>query len=153
MGVDTDAAAGVGAQVASRPKSSDVMALFAVMWAAATLFHVWGSSGDITDLASNWSTLGALQAAAAVAALGVLARPRALAPLVVMASLAPFIAWFEAPVLGSHWVVVTIVDAALLLSVIAAVLITLVIRARGRLVSMVVRVICNVVSYVRGFLF
>src|SRR5207248_7630229 len=99
VGVDTDAAAGVGAQVASRPKSSDVMALFAVMWAAATLFHVWGSSGDITDLASNWSTLGALQAAAAVAALGVLARPRALAPSAVMASLAPFTACFGAPVL------------------------------------------------------
>ena len=97
-----------------------MLALFAVMWAAATLFHVWGASGRITDLTSNWTTLAALQTAAAVAAIVVLVRPRALAPLTVMAALGPLVAWFEAPVLGSHWVVVTLVDVALLLSLIAA---------------------------------
>ena len=103
----------------SAPRS-DVVAVFAVMWAAVTLFHVWGASGRITDLASNWTTLGALQAAAGVLAIVVLARPRQLPPLMAMAALGPVTAWFEAPILGSHWVVVALVDLALLLAYVQA---------------------------------
>ncbi|HEV3225286.1 MAG TPA: hypothetical protein VGZ52_00560 [Acidimicrobiales bacterium] len=122
--MDTDAAAavaeGAGARVRSRPRSSDVLTVFAVMWAAATLFHVWGPSGRVTDLFTGTTSVMALQAAAAVAAIVVLARPRAFAAFVVMVVLGPLVAWFEAPVLGSHWTVVTLVDVGLLLATLAA---------------------------------
>ena len=95
------------------------MTLFAITWAAATLFHIWGRSGRITDLASNWTTTSALQALAGVVAIVVLVRPRSRGPLLVLAALGPVIAWFEAPVLGNHWLVVAFVDLALLASLAA----------------------------------
>ena len=92
------------------------MTLFAITWAAATLFHIWGRSGRITDLASNWTTLSALQAAAGIVAVAVLVRPRSRGLLLTLAAFGPVIAWFEAPVLGSHWFVASFVDVALLLT-------------------------------------
>ena len=92
------------------------MTLFAITWAAATLFHVWGRSSRITDLARNWTTTGALQALAGALAIAVLVRPRSRAPLFALAAVGPVIAWFEAPLLGNHWLVVAFVDVALLLT-------------------------------------
>ncbi len=52
-----------------------------------------------------------------VAALLVLLRPRSLPRLATLAVLGPVSLWFEAPVLGSHWVVAACVDVAILLAV------------------------------------
>src|SRR4051812_13150147 len=120
MGVDTDTAAAVAAPEATRSRHSDVMTLFAITWAAATLFHIWVRSGRITDIASNWTTLSALQMLAGAIAIVVLIRPRSRGPLLALAAIGPVIAWFEAPVLGSHWLVAAFVDVALLLSYAAA---------------------------------
>src|SRR5437899_2061738 len=90
------------------------MTLFAITWAAATLFHIWGGSGRVTDIATNWTTLSALQTLAGVVAIAVLVRPRSRGLLLVLAAFGPVIAWFEAPVLGNHWLVAAFVDVALL---------------------------------------
>jgi hypothetical protein len=88
------------------------------MWAAANLFHVWGRYGRAINVLSNWSTVVALQALIGVVAIVVLLRPRALTPLLVLCTLGPLTTWFEAPLLGSHWVVAMFVDLALILAVV-----------------------------------
>jgi hypothetical protein len=118
--VDTDAAAPLTATVEARPRNSDQLTLFAITWAAATLFHVWGRSGRITDIITNWTTTSALQALAGAVAIWVLVRPRNRLPLLVLAALGPLIAWFEAPLLGNHWLVVAFVDLAIVLAFVAA---------------------------------
>ncbi|MEY2402453.1 MAG: hypothetical protein QOD38_4, partial [Acidimicrobiaceae bacterium] len=97
-----------------------MVALFAVLWAAANLFHVWGPSGRAFELFSGSTTLGLVQAAAGVVAVAVLLRPRSIALLAALAALGPVMLWFEAPVAGSHWVLASLVDLALLLAMIAA---------------------------------
>ena len=131
MGVDTDAAAAVVAEPAHPRERSDVLAVFAVLWAVATLFHVWGPSGAAFGLFSDSSTLGLLQAAASVVAVAVLVRPRSIPLLAALAALGPVILWFEAPITGSHWVLASLVDLALLLALIGA-------RGRDRLESIFV---------------
>src|SRR4051812_40680383 len=103
--------------------------MFAVLWAIATLFHVWGPSGRANELLSNVSTVGALHAVAGALAVAVLLRPRSLPLVVALVAVGPPILWFEAPILGSHWVVASFVDVAFLLAVLAA-------RAGDRLESM-----------------
>ena len=95
------------------------MTLFAMTWAAATLFHVWGRSGRITDIVTNWTTVAALQALAGIVAIVVLVRPRSHGPLLALAAIGPVSAWFEAPLLGNHWLVAAFVDVALLLAYVA----------------------------------
>lgn len=92
------------------------MLVFAVTWAAAALFHVWGRSGRINDLASNWTTASALQALTGVIAIVVLVRPRSRGPLLALAGVEIVLAWFEAPFVGNHWIVVAFVDVAMLLA-------------------------------------
>lgn len=96
------------------------MAVFAVLWAAATLFHVWGPSGVAFGVTSgDPTTLAVLQAISGAAAVAVLLWPRSIALLAGLAALGPLTAWFEAPILGSHWVLAGIVDVALLLALFA----------------------------------
>lgn len=101
---------------ASKVRSANVLTVFAVTWAMANLFHVWGPSGRASDIFENVTMVGALHVAIGIAALVVLLRPRQLAPLVVLAALGPLSFWFEAPVVGSHWAVVSFVDLAILLT-------------------------------------
>jgi hypothetical protein len=125
MGVDSDAAAAVATEPRTR---AEVLALFAVLWAMATLFHVWGPSGSALELFSHRSTLGLWQALAGGVAVAVLVRPRSLPLLIGLAALGPVTLWYETPIAGSHWVLATLVDLALLLALIAA-------RDRDRLES------------------
>ncbi|MEY2430638.1 MAG: hypothetical protein QOC92_363 [Acidimicrobiaceae bacterium] len=120
MGVDPDAAAPVIDLTASRRPSSDVLAVFAVLWAAATLFHVWGPSGRAFELFSEVTTIGVLHALAGAVAIAVLLRPRSIALLAALSALGPATLWFEAPFLGSHWVVAALVDVAFLLALVTA---------------------------------
>ena len=120
MGVDTDAAPPVVAEPAHPRVRSDVLAVFAVLWAAANLFHVWGPSGAAFGVISRHpTTLAVVQALLGAASVAVLLRPRSIARLAVLAALGPAALWFEAPVLGSHWVLACLVDAALLLALLA----------------------------------
>ena len=120
MGVDTDAAASVAAEPAHPRLRSDVVALFAVLWAAATLFHLWGPSGAAFGVTSEEPrTLPVLQALSGAVAIAVLLRPRSIARLAVLAVLGPVTLWFEAPFLGSHWVLAGIVDVAFLLALLS----------------------------------
>lgn len=112
----------------ARRGREDVLAVFAVMWAAATLFHVWGPSGRAFAVLSDPSTIGVTQALAGAVALLILLRPRNLALLVALAVLGLVTLWFEMPVAGSHWVVAALVDVALLLAVLAT-------RGRDRFVA------------------
>ena len=116
--MDTDAAPAVAPERTGADAASDVLALFAVLWAAVTLFHVWGPSGDAFRLFDHASWLGLLQAAAGAVAIGVILRPRSLPLLAALAALGPMILWYEAPITGSHWVVASFVDVAFLLTII-----------------------------------
>jgi len=102
---------------ASESRTANVLTVFAVTWAMANLFHVWGPSARASDVFEHVTTAGVLHVAIGVTALVVLLRPRQLAPLVVLAALGPVSFWFEAPVVGSHWAVASFVDLAILLTV------------------------------------
>lgn len=84
------------------------LALFSAMWAAAALWHVLGNPSGSRDwahallvLASGW----------------VLWRPGEVRALVALATTGLLTVWVEAPVLGNHWLLVGLVDVAILLSV------------------------------------
>ena len=93
------------------------VALFAVMWALAALWHVLGN----TFLGSGWS-----HAAVVVAVGAVLWRPGAMGPLVALSTASLITVWEEAPVLGNHWLLVGMVDLVILLAATVAAL-----RRRG----------------------
>lgn len=118
--MDTNACAAVTAEPAPAGAGSDVLAVFAVLWAAVTLFHVWGPSGRATAVFSDVTTAGVTHVLIGMAAIAVLLRPRSLTRLAALAALGPLTLWFEAPILGSHWVVVCFVDLAFLLALVAS---------------------------------
>jgi hypothetical protein len=115
VGVDTDTAAAIATRTRAR---TDALALFAVTWALATLFHVWGPSGAAFGLFDRRSTLGLWQAIAGIVAVAVLVRPRSLPLLGALTVLGPITLWYEMPVAGSHWVLACLVDVALLLALV-----------------------------------
>lgn len=117
MDADTAADVTLRPPAAGRAAQANVLAVFAVTWAAANLFHVWGPSARAGNVVSNATTVGVTHVLIGVTAVIVLLRPRQLLPLVVLAALGPVSFWFEAPVVGSHWAVVAFVDIALLLTV------------------------------------
>ena len=86
-------------------------ALFAMTWAAAALFHVAGDTRQTSDPAIVIS-----QVLVAGLAVAVLASPRRRAPLLALAVAVPLSAWFEAPVVGNHWVLAALISVALLLA-------------------------------------
>ncbi|MGI8661749.1 MAG: hypothetical protein ACR2LQ_00870 [Acidimicrobiales bacterium] len=96
--------------------NNDVLTLFAALWATAALFHAFGPSARATGIIHDFSAAGLGHVLLVVVALWVLAQPRWLAPLVGLAVLGPVTAWQEAPVLGNHWLVVSLVDLGLLLA-------------------------------------
>lgn len=98
----------------------DVLTLFSVLWAFANLFHVWGPSGRATAVFSEVTTVAVTHVLIGVAALAVLLKPRSTIRLAVLAALGPISLWFEAPFLGSHWLVASLVDVAILLAVVVA---------------------------------
>ena len=126
--MDTDAAEAV---VPERRTRDDVVALFAVTWALATLFHVWGPSGAAFGLFDHRTDLALWQALAGIVAVALLVRPRSRPLLAALALLGPITLWYEMPIAGSHWVLACLVDVAFLLALVAA-------RAGDRLESIFV---------------
>jgi hypothetical protein len=87
------------------------------MWAAAALFHLAGNSRDAL-VASP--TLAVLSLGLGVAAALTLLAPQRLWRVVLLCALVPLTAWFEAPVVGNHWVLAAAVSLALLVAVVLA---------------------------------
>ena len=84
-----------------------------MLWAMATLFHVWANPWS-RGVLSDPSVLGASHVALSLAALVVLCRPRSKLALGALGALALTTAWVEAPLLGNHWLLAAIVNLALL---------------------------------------
>ncbi len=85
------------------------LAVFAVAWALAALWHLLGNP----RYGSGWSEALLVGAVAVV-----LARPGGVGPLVALAVASLVAIWEEAPVVGNHWVLAGFVNLALLVSVV-----------------------------------
>ena len=97
----------------ARPNQADALAVFGVMWALASLWHLLGNPTG----APWWS-----QAALVLGAGAVLLWPGSPLPLAALAGAGLVTAWGEAPVLGNHWLLAAFVDVAILGSIAAAAL-------------------------------
>jgi hypothetical protein len=84
--------------------------LFGILWAIASLFHVLGPSGRALAFLSSPSWPGFGHIVTATAAIWLLRFPTRVVPLVVLSACGPITAWQEAPALGSHWLLASIVD-------------------------------------------
>lgn len=92
------------------------LALFAILWGTAAVFHVLGPSGRSTGLVSDPTALGTTHAALAASGLWLIACPRGRLPLATVALLGLAAAWQEAPILGNHWWLASCVNVAILLA-------------------------------------
>jgi hypothetical protein len=89
-------------------RNTQVLRLFAVTWAMATLFHVWVNPRSL-DVFGHPDALGVLHVVLTVVALWVMWRPSSLVPLTVLCSLQVGVAAVEMPYLGNHWLLVALV--------------------------------------------
>lgn len=96
-----------------RSTKVDHLALFAVLWALAAVWHLLGN----TTGAPAWA-----QAALALGVALVLLRPGAPVPLAVLAAAGLVVAWEEAPVLGNHWLLAAFVNLVILMATLVALL-------------------------------
>jgi hypothetical protein len=94
--------------VEARRAEVDALPLFSVLWALAAIWHLLGN-----PLTASPGTQLLLVAGAGV----VLWRPGTVGPLVVLALGGIATMWSEAPLLGNHWLLVALVDLALLVAV------------------------------------
>jgi hypothetical protein len=88
-----------------RSDKADTLALFSVVWALAACWHVVGN----VSLGPSWA-----QAPVVVAVAAVLIRPGAVPALAALAVTSLVLLWEEAPILGNHWLLVGLVDLAVL---------------------------------------
>jgi hypothetical protein len=118
-GVENHVAGSALSRGASRPLSRavevDSLTLFAVLWAIAAIFHILVNDRS-APLFAELTSLEVSHILLAICAIWLLLRPTHHLPLLLLAILGPITAWLEAPVLGNHWLLVTFVDFALLLS-------------------------------------
>ena len=119
MGVDRVAPARLTDDAPQRAGvHADVLAVFAVLWAFANLFHVWGPSGRATAVFDDVTTVAVTHVVVGLLAVAVLVRPRSTAWLTALAVAGPVSFWFEAPVVGSHWALVCLVDLGILVAIV-----------------------------------
>lgn len=82
---------------------------FVALWALSLLFHLanvgFTSRMFVSPIGASWWGIGI-----AVLALVLLVRPDRLFPLALVSLAVPVLAWLEAPVMGNHWLVVTLVS-------------------------------------------
>jgi hypothetical protein len=88
-----------------RTDKADTLALFSVLWALAAWWHLIGN----VTLAPMWA-----QVPVALAAALVLWSPGSVPGLALLAATSLVLVWEEAPVLGNHWLLVGLVDLAIL---------------------------------------
>lgn len=97
-----------GGDGSRRSRDHPGVALFSVLWALAAVWHVLGNTGGSQD----WAHLLLVLAAG-----WVLGRPGEVRALGALALAGLLTVWDEAPVLGNHWLLVGLVDLAILLSI------------------------------------
>lgn len=91
------------------------LAIFAWLWAFSVVLH-------LLYLANSYAAFSAFTAdhvvhlALAVLAIALMLRPRSLALLATVCALTPITAWYEAPRLGNHWLLASLVALGLLCS-------------------------------------
>jgi len=90
---------------------------FATLWGFSILFHLL-NAGPMYRMfahprAASWWGL-----AIGVLAVALIARPDSLVALAGLGVAVPVLAWFEAPVMGNHWLVVTLISVAFLLTLV-----------------------------------
>ena len=93
--------------------------IFTVLWAVAAIFHLissYNAIGFITTPTPD-TTVHAL---VGVAALWLLVRPGHLLAMSALAVVSVISVWFEAPVMGNHWVLAGFIDLAFLLTLFSA---------------------------------
>lgn len=120
MAREPAAALTLRSRLTEAPAASDALAVFSVLWALAALLHVLGPSGAIAGVLSEPTAVGISQLGVSIAALLVLLAPRSTPNLVLLAVLGPISAWFEAPILGNHWLLAAFVDLGILAAVVSA---------------------------------
>jgi hypothetical protein len=120
------ATSGNGASPATRGREAAAVAaddaaiaaalrLFAFIWAAACLFHVWISSRSPSVLfAPSWD--GIVHVGLALAAIWVMRRPELVHRLLVLAVVQVYSAWVEMPTTSNHWLLATLGSLGLLLA-------------------------------------
>ena len=91
-----------------RARDHPGLALFAVLWALAAMWHVLGNTGGSQDWAHVLLVLSAGW---------VLWEPGEVRALGALAFAGMLTVWAEAPVLGNHWLLVGLVDLAILVSI------------------------------------
>jgi hypothetical protein len=82
---------------------------FATLWGLSILFHLVNAGPMyrmfVHPRAGSWWGI-----ASGVFAMILVARPDWLSPLVALGVTVPVLAWYEAPVMGNHWLVVTFIS-------------------------------------------
>jgi hypothetical protein len=111
---DTATDSGAGAEGDIR---SLRLRIFAWFWALAALMHMFGTF-TLSRVRYQFDWLAFVDLAIAVVAVIVLLRPRATAALIGLLLLCPISAWLGAPRVGNHWLLVAVIDLALVCSVI-----------------------------------
>ena len=97
----------------TRSDTSTRLAVFAWLWAFSVVLH-------LLYLANSYAAFSAFTAdhvvhlALGVAAVALLLQPRSLVLLAAVCVLTPVTAWFEAPRLGNHWLLASLVALVLL---------------------------------------
>ena len=89
------------------------LAVFSWLWAFAVVLHLLYLSNSYAAFAS-FTADHVVHLLLAVAAIALLLRPRSLALLAAVCVFTPVTAWFEAPRLGNHWLLATLIALALL---------------------------------------
>lgn len=106
--------------LALRPMATDEcsppatrLVLFSWLWALAVVLHLLYLTNSYAAF-SSFTADHVVHLLLAVAAVALLVRPQSLALLAVVCVLTPVTAWFEAPRLGNHWLLASLVALALL---------------------------------------
>jgi hypothetical protein len=102
-----------------RDAAPATLRVFSVLWALAALFHLLDAT-QFAGLVTNYQPSDAIHAVVAVAALLVLLKPGHLGSLALLAAATLLSAWVEAPVLGSHWLLESLIDIGFLVALLYA---------------------------------
>jgi hypothetical protein len=119
------ATSGNGASPATRSREAAAIAvddaaraaalrLFAFIWAAACLFHVWLSYHPFVLFAPSWDHI--VHVGLVLAAIWVMRRPELVHRLLVLAVVQVYSAWAEMPTTDNHWLLATLGSLGLLLA-------------------------------------
>ena len=91
--------------------------VFSWFWALAAILHLLGTD-SLSHIRHGLDPMASIDLVIGLAALVTLVSPRVVSARIVVLVLCPLSAWLGAPRLGNHWLLVAIVDLALLASMV-----------------------------------